>query len=74
MKEVTKFESDDGLIFDTEEECNHWESGGKAEEDFKSWYSYTDGLWGEGSLGKVPVNQMLEWLRDNREQVLSLLT
>ena len=71
-KRVVKFYADDNTEFDTAAQCQQYEN----ELKFKEWYeteSIDNELWANNGQAKVDTFQLIQWLQDNREQVLSLL-
>ena len=73
MKEVIRFESNDGKLFNTEAQCRHYETIGKAGQDFDDWYNDMDGIAASGSQSIIPANELREWLISNQWEVMQLL-
>ena len=69
MERVNAIQTTDGKLFMDEGEA----TAHQAQLDFAAWYENNQ-LYGIYEGSRVETRVMLEWLQENREQVLALLT
>jgi len=67
IKQVTKYQTGDGQVFDTEKEAEAHE----AEISFAQWYKNCNKLYGNTEV--VYSEDIIEWLKENREKILDFL-
>lgn len=70
MKSYMVYEAKDGAVFEDEASCLDHERHMHCAKVFRLWYDETDNmLYGRNS--KVECNELVEWLKENRIEVLS---
>jgi hypothetical protein len=67
IKQVTKFETEGGQVFNTEKEAEAYE----AEISFIRWYDNHNKL--HGNTESVDFEDVVKWLKENKEKVLDFL-
>jgi hypothetical protein len=68
MKKVTKFEANDGTVFDTEESALAHEKL----DDLGEWYEYNK-LYGRAEGCRIDWDGFLEWCQHHKEKLKEIL-
>ena len=68
MKKVTKYESNDGSLFATEEEAQLKDKI----DSFKDWYN-ENRLYGSSEGCKIDWEDFVEWLIEHKDTIMTLL-